>query len=87
MFVGKIGDIVGSGVVSTGAFSVFVNDLPVARIGSIITPHDSNPVHRAVMITGSPTVFAEDLPISKTLDLASCRHQLITVIGNTVEAD
>jgi uncharacterized Zn-binding protein involved in type VI secretion len=87
MYVGKMGDIVGSGAVSTGAFSVFVHDLPVATIGSVISPHDSNPVHKAVMVTGSFTVFAEDRPLSKAFDLASCGHLLIPILGNSVEAD
>lgn len=77
MMVGKMGDIVGEGIVYTGAFSVLVNDLPTARIGSLITPHDSDPVHNAWMLTGFPAVLVEDLPISRMGDLATCFHRLI----------
>ena len=84
MMVGKMGDFVGGGIVCTGAFTVLVNDLPAAKIGSIITPHDSDPVHKAVMLTGFPGVLIEDLPISRMGDLATCFHPLIGF--STVEA-
>lgn len=80
MMVGKMGDIVGKGgIVFTGAFSVLVNDRPAARIGSLITPHDSDPVHRPWMLTGFPGVLVEDLPISRLGDLATCFDVLITI--------
>ena len=83
LMVGKLGDYAG-GFVSTGAFSVFVNDRPVARIGSVITPHDSDPVHKAVMLTGLPSVLVEDIPVSRNLDFATCGHPLVAV--SNVEA-
>lgn len=84
MSVGRLGDFAG-GFISTGAFSVFVNDLPVAVVGSYITPHASDPVHRnEVMLTGFPGVVVEDSFVCRTSDVASCGH-ILTSYSN-VEA-
>jgi uncharacterized Zn-binding protein involved in type VI secretion len=82
--VGKLGDFVGDGKVLNGAFSVLVNDIPVAKVGSIISPHDRNPTHKASMITGLPSVMVEDAPVCRNKDLASCGHFLIAL--SSVEA-
>ena len=78
MSVGRVGDYAG-GFIIDGSFSVFVNDLPVAVVGSYITPHASDPVHKdEFMITGFPAVLVEDSFICRTSDVASCGHVLMS---------
>ena len=89
MFAGKMGDRVGifGGVVTTGAVSVFINDIPVAKVGSIVKPHGFPNEHKATMMTGSPTVRVEDMPLCRSFDFATCKDVLIPMGTITVEVD
>lgn len=56
---------------------VFVNGMPIAVVGTKITPHGKAPHAASKMAMGSPTVQAGGLPVCGTGHLASCGHTLL----------
>jgi uncharacterized Zn-binding protein involved in type VI secretion len=77
--VGLVGrSYVGGGVVLTGTYSVLVNDMPVARFGSLVSSHDEDEHEKAKMVTSFTSVLFEDLGVCRTGDIASCNHILLS---------
>lgn len=54
--------------------TVFAGGLPIATIGSVVTPHGLPPHAGSVLLQGSVTVFAGGLPVVRAGDSASCGH-------------
>lgn len=80
--IGDTGDH--GGAIATGSPDVFVNGIPVARIGDIYDCllHGPNP-----LVTGSPDVFANDRKVVRIGDLASCGAAMITGSPDTYAND
>jgi|Wag4MinimDraft_6_1082665.scaffolds.fasta_scaffold166804_1 uncharacterized Zn-binding protein involved in type VI secretion len=77
--VGLVGrSYVGGGVVLTGTYSVLVNDMPVARFGSLVSSHDEDEHEKAKMVTSFTSVLVEDFGVCRTGDVASCNHILLS---------
>lgn len=78
--VGRVGrDIAGGALMTPLVPNVLVDNLPIAVVGTPITPHGKKPHSpMPVMATGSPNVFAGGIPVCGTGDLASCAHPLIS---------
>jgi uncharacterized Zn-binding protein involved in type VI secretion len=76
--IGRVGDFVGAPIISTIIPTVTAEALPVAVIGSPITPHNSEPVHIAVVATGSSTVTVGGIGVSKVGGVGSCGHPQTT---------
>ena len=72
------------GRIITGSSSVLVNDLPVARLGSLVEDHGRNKHDAAKMVVGYGGVLVEDLPVCIAGMPASCGHPLIS--NSNVEA-
>jgi uncharacterized Zn-binding protein involved in type VI secretion len=81
----RIGDIAG-GTIITGCFTVMINDIASAKLGSVVTPHPpcpKVPSHcSAVIITASPTVLVGDIQLAREGDSASCGHSITTSSAN-----
>ena len=81
----RIGDLAG-GPIITGCFSVMINDIPAAKIGSIVAPHPpcpKVPIHcSAAIITASPNVLVGDIQFAREGDKASCTHSITTSSAN-----
>mgnify|MGYP006282971525 CR=1 FL=1 len=78
--VGRCGvDVVGGGPLLTPPkpSRVFVNGMPIATVGTKITPHGPSVHAASVMSMGSPTVSAGGLPVCAHTHLATCGHTLI----------
>jgi len=70
-YVARIGDIAG-GAIITGANTVTANGIPVAQLGSVVSPHGKAPHSGNVIVNGSKSVTAEGIPIARFGDVASC---------------
>lgn len=70
--VARIGDACGEGLVVTGSDTVFINGIPVGRIGDAISPHGNGEHASAEIATGSATVFANNIPVARVGDSATC---------------
>lgn len=70
MAVARIGDSFTDGdTVAQGSGNVFVNNLPVARLGDATTGEGCYP--SVVIISGSGSVFANNIPVARLGDLKS----------------
>jgi uncharacterized Zn-binding protein involved in type VI secretion len=58
--------------------NVLVNGMPIAVVGTPVTPHGRTPHDAAIMGTGSPNVFAGGFPVCGTGDIASCLDPLVS---------
>jgi uncharacterized Zn-binding protein involved in type VI secretion len=63
---------------------VTINDLPIVRVGSLISDHGDDDHDAATMVTGFSGVTVEDIPVCLAGNPASCGHILIS--NNDVEA-
>jgi len=80
----KAKDIAGSTIL-TGRLSVIVNDVPVATLGDVITPHLPGGPHTGAVIVGyEPTVVAENRPVARQGDAVSCGHVIQTGSANVI---
>lgn len=77
--VGRVGVDTAGGVL-TGPLvpNVFVDNAPIAVVGTPITPHGKHKHAAAFMATGSKKVFAGGIPVCGTGDSADCGHLLIS---------
>lgn len=76
--VGKIGDVVGGGVL-TGpglAPNVLVNGVPIALVGTPVTYHGLG-LHAAATMVGASTVLVNGIPVVGSGDLATCGDPLV----------
>jgi uncharacterized Zn-binding protein involved in type VI secretion len=78
--VGRVGrDIAGGLLIGPLVPNVFVDNFPIAVVGTVIKPHGKRPHSPVpVMATGSRNVFAGGIPVCGTGDLATCAHPLIS---------
>ncbi len=67
-----------------GSGNVFVNGIPVHRVGDAWAPHacPGSPPHAATTAVGSATVFVNGMPISRLGDLISCGSTIAVGSGN-----
>lgn len=56
---------------------VFVNGIPVVRVGDAYQPHTCVTTHGGSLATGSSTVFVNGKPIGRIGDLVSCGSTVI----------
>lgn len=73
--VARIGDVAGGAIIN-GANTVLSGGIPVAVLGSVVSPHGKVPHSGATIITSSSSVFAEGIPIARLGDVASCGHTI-----------
>lgn len=73
----RIGDICGGEIV-TGSDTVFINGIPVARIGDAIDPHGNGEHASATVATGSGTVFVNGIPVARISDSGTCGHNIVS---------
>ena len=72
--IAREGDIVGpGGKIITKAKNVFIGGKKVAIEGSPVTPHDSDPTHRATM-KASSSVRVNGRKVCRDGDKATCSH-------------
>lgn len=77
--VGRVGVDVAGGLLMTPLVpTVTVQGMPIAVVGTPITPHGKFPHSGATMAQGSPNVFAGGKPVCGTMDIATCGHPLIS---------
>jgi len=81
---------VGGQAVADFASSIQVNGLPVARIGTLITPHEccgdsgcEEHCH-ARIVTGNNSVLVEGIPIAIITSVNSCGHTMVTGSGDVI---
>ena len=74
-FVARVGDVAGGAIIN-GATSVTANGIPLAQLGSIVSPHGKSPHSGNVITNGSNTVTAEGIPVARLGDIASCGHAI-----------
>ncbi|WP_330985833.1 MULTISPECIES: type VI secretion system PAAR protein [Enterobacterales] len=57
-----------------GSPTVFIDNLPAARLGDPLTPHDKpeHPPHPRKIASGSPTVFIDSIPAARSGDSIDC---------------
>lgn len=67
-----------------GSGNVFVNGIPVHRLGDAWAPHPCPglPPHTAVTATGSGTVFVNGFPIARIGDKIICGSTIAVGSGN-----
>jgi uncharacterized Zn-binding protein involved in type VI secretion len=83
--IARDGDTVGpGGKIITKAKNVFIGGKKVAIEGSPVTPHDSDPTHRATM-KASSSVRVNGRKVCRDGDKATCRHS-VTSSQNSVQA-
>ena len=58
--------------------NVFVNGLPIAVVGTIVSHHGKTPHDAVKMAIGSGNVFAGGLPVCGAGDAATCGHLLVS---------
>lgn len=80
--IARVGDVAG-GVILTGASSVFINGVPVARLGEVIQSHGDSPHNSAVIVTSSSKVFSEGIGVARVGDVASCSDSITSGSSNT----
>lgn len=73
--VARQGDVVGGGIIADGAITVTAGGLPVATLGSVVTPHGKHSA--ATIANGSSTVFANGRPVARLGDVATCGDTII----------
>jgi len=87
-YLAHVGAIAG-GPIANGCLTVQVGGIPVAHIGSAVSPHGRGPQGDTV-ITGGATqsghnVYAEGKPVARIGDTAACGHAIssgnLTVIA------
>lgn len=81
--VARVGDIAGGAIIN-GATTVTANGLPVAQLGSAVTPHGPAPHSGNVIVVGSNTVLAEGIPIARLGDAASCGDVIANASPNVI---
>lgn len=69
--VARIGDVCG-GEITTGSDTVYVDGIPVARIGDSIAPHGDGEHASAEVATGSSSVYVNGIPVARTGDAGTC---------------
>lgn len=62
------------GQILAGSPNVFVNGLPVARIGDGVQGHGLGEHAGPTMMAGSPNVFVNGIALCREGDSASCGH-------------
>lgn len=82
--VARVGDVAGGAIIN-GATTVTADGIPVAQLGSAVSPHGPPPHSGNVIVVGSGTVYAEGIPIARLGDAASC-GDVIAVASTTVIA-
>lgn len=80
-----MGDLAGGPVIASQTFFT-VNNLPVVRLGDIVTPHGDSPHDSALMVGHSPWFTVDGIPVCKTTDLASC-GDLLAGTNDWMEVD
>jgi uncharacterized Zn-binding protein involved in type VI secretion len=79
--VGAPTDMAGPGGVLLSPLvpNVTVGGLPIAVVGTKVTPHGKTPHNVATMATGSPNVWVgpAKLPVCGTGHVATCGHPLV----------
>ncbi|EAS1760890.1 type VI secretion system PAAR protein [Salmonella enterica] len=71
-------------VIITSSLMIFIDRLPVARMGGPLTPHSKpeHPPHPRKIAGGSSTAFIDDLPAARTGDGMDCDG--VVIGGGTV---
>ena len=92
----KIGDIgtdhdgFHPSAITAGSPNVFIDGIPVARVGDPLAPHDKphNPAHPRKIASGSTTVFVNGKPLAITGGAVDCGGVIIgsgtVVVGDMV---
>jgi uncharacterized Zn-binding protein involved in type VI secretion len=81
--IARVGDIAGGPIIN-GATTVTANGIPVAQLGSVVSPHGKAPHSNSVIIAGSATVLAEGIPIARLGDAATCGHVIANASPNII---
>jgi uncharacterized Zn-binding protein involved in type VI secretion len=81
--VARVGDIAGGAIVN-GAINVLAGGLPVAQLGSVVSPHGKPPHSAGIIISSSVTVLAQGIPIARLGDVASCGHTIASGAINVI---
>ncbi|MBF4180110.1 type VI secretion system PAAR protein [Lelliottia nimipressuralis] len=70
--------------ITAGSPTVFIDNLPSARLGDPLTPHEKplHPPHSRKISSGSSSVFIDGLPAARTNDTIDCGGVIIG--GGTV---
>lgn len=77
-----------SGQIVSGANSVFIEGMPAAFMGSMVSPHPyKDHIHTVNIITGSNSVFVEGKPLARLGDQAGCGVHRITSAASSVLGD
>lgn len=80
--VARLGDVVGGGTIANGVATVTAGGIPVATIGSVVTPHGKHPT--ATIANGSPTVFAGGVAVARLGDVATCGDTIIASLPTII---
>lgn len=77
-----------SGQIISGANSVFIEGMPAAFMGSMVSSHPyGDHIHTVNIITGSNSVFVEGKPLARLGDQAGCGVHRITSAASSVLGD
>ncbi len=77
-----------AGQIVTGANSVFIEGMPAAHLGSMVSPHPyGDHIHTVSIVTGSNSVFVEGKPLARLGDQAGCAVHKITSAASSVTGD
>lgn len=68
----RISDVCGEGQITTGSDTVYIDGIPVARIGDSISPHGDGEHSSAEVATGSSSVYVNGIPVARVGDSATC---------------
>jgi len=69
--VARVGDSVATGKITDGASDVFVDGVPIAVVGSHVSPHGTH-TGTITITQGSSTIFADGKAVARMGDPASC---------------
>jgi uncharacterized Zn-binding protein involved in type VI secretion len=62
----------------SGSTNVFVNGIPVHRMGDAWDVHNADSSHGGNAIAGSPTVSANGIPLCRIGDAIDCGSTMVT---------
>ena len=80
----RVSDLCG-GQIITGAYSVFIEGMPAAQMGSFISTHPHGDHYHVVrIVSGSNNVYIEGKPLARLGDMAGCSVHRITTAASSV---
>ena len=66
-------DVAGGSLIQ-GSSNIFVENMPIVRIGDAVAGHGRPPHNSAIMVAGSNNVFANGISVCREGDPANCGH-------------